>query len=159
MTLTQEAQAIARAYQPPDTGRPSDLANPELLAELLQSLADGNRRAVACQVAGIAEPTFYRWIKDGEAGQEPQASFVKAVKRAESLVEAKTVRNILAASEKPQFWAAGMTYLERKNPDHWGRRTDDGNAPKVIVQIGVTQSDVKVNIASLSPPNHQQLEP
>lgn len=151
MTLANIARDIAQAYQPPHTGRPSELGNPETVTELLEALQAGNRRAIACQLAGIAEPTFYRWIKDGEHGLEPQATFLKAVKRAEAFVENRVVNNVIAASEKPQFWAAGMTYLERKNPEAWGRRTDDGTAPKVVVQIGVQHSDVQVNVLSPVP--------
>ena len=41
-----------------------------------------------------------------------------------------------------------MTYLERRYPEKWGRGTDSDTGPKVIVQIGVRDLDVRVQIAS-----------
>jgi hypothetical protein len=147
-SLETTAQRVADAYQPPDTGRWSGLSDVSTLTELLTQLAAGQRRTVACQMAGITERTLYRWLEQGEAGEEPQRTLVSAVKRAEAIAESRIVGNVIAASEKPQFWAAGMTYLERKYPEHWGRRTDDGNSPKVVVQIGVKDADVRVAIVS-----------
>jgi hypothetical protein len=106
---------------------------------------------VACELAGISERTLYNWLKDAENGLEPQVTLLRAIKRAESLAESRIVQNVITASEKPQFWAAGMTYLERKYPEHWGRRSEEGNSPKVVVQIGVKDSDVQVSIQSSDP--------
>src|SRR6202035_1507412 len=136
-SLEATAQRVADAYQPPDTGRWSSLSDADTLKELLTQLAAGQRRTVACSLAGITEQTFYNWQKQAEAGHEPQVTLFRAVKRAESLAEQKIVGNVIAASGKPQFWAAGMTYLERKYPEHWGRRSEEGSGPKVVVQIGV----------------------
>lgn len=149
-SLSVEAQRIADAYQPPDVGRPSSLGDADTLQELLTAISAGNRREVACQMAGIAPRTLYNWIERGEHGIEPEARFVQALKRAEALSESKIVANVIAASEKPQFWAAGMTYLERKYPDAWGRRSDDSSVPRVVVQIGVKDGDVKVSIGGES---------
>ena len=150
-SLEIAAKRLADAYQPPENGRPSSFGDPDTLTQLLTAIAAGNRRETACQLAGISGRTLYRWIEQGEAGEEPQAAFVRELKRAEAISEAKIVANVIAASEKPQFWAAGMTYLERKYPEHWGRRNEDGNAPRVVVQIGVKDSDVNVQVTELSP--------
>jgi hypothetical protein len=150
-SLETTAQRIADAYQPPDTGRWSALSDANTLTELLTQLAAGQRRTVACQMAGITERTLYRWIEQADAGEEPQRTLVSAVKRAEAIAESRIVGNVIAASEKPQFWAAGMTYLERKYPEQWGRRSEDSSSPKVIVQIGVKDSDVQVSVSALEP--------
>jgi hypothetical protein len=47
-----------------------------------------------------------------------------------------------------RFWTAGMTWAERKFPDRWGRRQEDAQTPRVVVQIGVKDSDVQVNLAT-----------
>jgi hypothetical protein len=39
--------------------------------------------------------------------------------------------------------------LERKNPNRWGRRNDDAQVPRVVVQIGVRDSEVQVNVTSI----------
>lgn len=157
--LVTEAQRIAAAYQPPETGRPSALHDPDTLTELLTQIAAGNRREVACSLAGISTRTLSRWLELGEAGTEPQASFVKALKRAEAQAEAGIVANVIEASKKPQFWAAGMTYLERKYPESWGRRNEDSNGPRIVVQIGVKDSDVQVNLLQAKDDFRPQLSP
>jgi len=70
---------------------------------------------------------------------------------AEADVERRAVRNTLKAGEKDAFWAANMTFLERRYPERWGRRQDDASVPKVIVQIGARDSDVQVNVITPSP--------
>jgi hypothetical protein len=147
-SLRSQAQAIADSYQAPDVGRPSTFGIGDTVPELLDEIAAGNSREGACQVAGIAKATFYRWIERGESGEEPFKSFTDALKRAEGLLEGRLTRNVAKASELPQFWAAGMTLLERKYPERYGRRDADGNAPRVVVQIGIKDSDVQVQIAS-----------
>jgi len=63
---------------------------------------------------------------------------------------------VRAAGKQPQFWAAEMTYLERKYPDRWGRRQDDQSVPKVIVQIGIKDSDVSISTVSSVAPKTDQ---
>jgi hypothetical protein len=111
-------------------------------------LADGNYRDTACQVADISKVTFYATLKRADAGEPAAIAFVNAVQKAEAWAESETVRNVRNASKLPQFWAAGMTWLERKSPDKWGRRQDDSSAPKVIVQIGIKDSDVSISTVS-----------
>lgn len=145
------AEQIADAYTPQSYGKPSLLEDPDKVQLLLAALQDGNYRETACRVAGIAKATFYNILKRAEQGEEGAKLFVDAVEKAEALAESATVHNVREASKLPQFWAAGMTWLERKSPDKWGRRQDDASTPKVIVQIGVKDGDVQVQIAP-SPP-------
>lgn len=117
-------------------------------------MADGVSYESACRSAGIAPRTIYNWKTRATQGDERAIAFVQALEKVEADVERRAVRNTLKAGELPQFWAANMTYLERRYPDRWGRRADDGNVPKVVVQIGVKDSDVQVSISEtkLSPP-------
>jgi hypothetical protein len=141
------AQQIADAYEPPITGRPSALTNTESVAELLTAIEEGSYLATACDLAGIHENTVAAWLKRGEAGEEPFKTFQWAYKRACARAEHDMVTEVRkAAKAGPQYWAAGMTYLERRQPDKWGKRQDDSNQPKVIVQIGVSQGDVQVSL-------------
>jgi transposase-like protein len=154
LSLRVEAEQIADAYLTSDRsagGAPSTLGDPDKVQLLLASIRDGNYRETAIKQAGIAKQTFYNWLKKAEAGDKAASQFVDALEKAEADAEAETVRNVRNASKLPQFWAAGMTWLERKSPDKWGRRQDDASTPKVIVQIGVKDGDVQVQIAP-SPP-------
>jgi len=151
-TLETEAAQLAASYQPPPTGRPCFLGDVDTVRELLTQISLGNRRETACAIAGISVSTLQLWLakaREYEADPDsPEVAFLKLLKRAEAIAEARVVGNVLKASEKEAFWAAGMTYLERKHPEAWGKRSEDGNSPKVIVQIGVQATDVSVTLVS-----------
>jgi transposase-like protein len=135
-------------------GAPSGLANPDILQVLLAAITDGVSYESACRSAGIAPRTIYNWKTRAEAGDEAAKAFVHALEKAEADTERRAVRNTLKAGESPQFWAANMTYLERKYPEKWGRRQDDSAGPKVQVIIGASESEVRVNvIANYQTPN------
>jgi hypothetical protein len=78
-------------------------------------------------------------------GEERYAVIAEAIETAAALAESEAVRHVRKAGEHPQFWAASMTYLERRYPDRWGRRTEDADVPRIIVQIGVRDGDVKIH--------------
>jgi transposase-like protein len=155
-SLRVQAEQIADAYLP-NGGRPALVSDADKVQVFLAAIQDGNYRETACRVAGIAKQTLYNAIKRAEQGDEASQAFVDALEKAEALAESQTVRNVRKASESPQFWAAGMTWLERKSPEKWGRRNEDGSGPKVLVQIGVGAGDVQVQIASLSPVPRSEL--
>jgi transposase-like protein len=144
-----EAEQIAAVACLPQPGHQNTvLGDPDKVQLLLASLRDGNYREIACRQAGISKQTFYNWLKRAEAGESGPIALVDAVEKAEADAEVETVRNVRNASKLPQFWAAGMTYLERKSPDRWGRRNEDSGSPRVVVQIGVKDGDVQVQIGS-----------
>lgn len=144
MDLQKLARDIAEAYVPPVTGRPSDIADAEVLAEFFAAVEAGNYIETAAELAGISYDSVHRWLKRGEQGEDPFAAFSKTVKRLTRRAEALAVKRVMAAGEDPRFWAASMTYLERRHPERWGRRNEDSSGPKVLVQIGAGQGDVRV---------------
>lgn len=85
-------------------------------------------------------------MQKAEEGDPRYQAFAHVVRAAEAIAESSAVRNVRAAGKQPQFWAAEMTYLERKYPDRWGRRQEDQNVPRVIVNIGVKDSDVQIGL-------------
>lgn len=153
-SLAEHADAIATQYlsegiavQPGYTGRLSELAHPDVLTKLFNAIADGNYVTTATRLAGISQDTYQRWLRRAEAEPESAyALFATAVKEAECAAEAAIVADVRKAARKEQFWAAGMTLLERKYPDKWGRRNEDQTAPRVVVQIGAGAGEVKVGI-------------
>lgn len=110
--------------------------------KLIDALRDGNTRKTACALGGIDQRTFERWVRDF-------AVFADSVQKAESEAEAERVARIGLAGNggfvtkrtvtrtiKPDGsatevvqeertapqWQADAWFLERKNPDSWGRR-------------------------------------
>jgi hypothetical protein len=150
VTPHDRAEAIAEMYQPPAVGRPSAIGNIAHVQKFLEHIAAGNYVEPAAHAADLSPVTVYNWKKRGDRGEEPYARFVKAWKEAEAQAEVETVPNIRRASQLPQFWAAGMTLLERRHPERWGRRTDENSGPRVIVNIGLRDSDVQVSIGQMA---------
>lgn len=94
----------------------------DLIGRAEEMLRAGNYANTVCAALGIAEQTWYRWLK--EAG-EPKATAVKqefseAIKRATAEAEVAYVNVIQEAREKN--WQAAGWWLERKMPEKWGRR-------------------------------------
>jgi hypothetical protein len=143
------AQQIAAAYVPPPRqGRRSDIADPQMIEAFLDAVHDGNYQETACDLAGISQSALQNWMRRGQEGEEPFAAFMRAVKRASAYAEAVEMGKVRKAGEDPRFWAASMTYLERRHPDRWARRAEHSDGPKVIVQIGLSQQDARVVVAT-----------
>jgi hypothetical protein len=149
-SLRVQAEQIADSYVPAPTGRPSLLTQPDTLQLLLAAIADGASREDAAREAGIAPRTLFNWLKKAELGDDTAQAFMHALEKEEAKVKRRCTKNVLNAGDDPRFWAASMTYLERKDPEHWGRRNEDGSGPKVLVQIGVGAGDVQVQVAMIA---------
>lgn len=150
-SLAEQAQTIADLYSPPAVGRPSDIGSSSTVQQFLEAIGEGNYVETAAKLAGLSKQVVYNWIKRGHAGESPFDAFVDALEKAEARAEAHLVRLQRKAAEAgPQYWPAAATQLERRHPDRWGKRQDDTQAPRVVVQIGVGQGEVKVGLA-LSP--------
>jgi hypothetical protein len=126
-------------------------SQPERVHRLIDLLMQGNYRDTSGAMAGITARSLRSWMEKAEAGNERYHALAELVRIAEAFSESAAVRKVRAAGHDPRFWAAEMTYLERRYPDRWGRRTEETNTPKVIVQIGVSPSDVRVNIQGATP--------
>jgi len=114
----------------------------EVAVAVLDVLAAGNYREAACQFAGITPKTFRNWLDRAEAPDADPAyvEFAQLVARAESKGEIEAVANVRAAGKDPRYWAADMTFLERRYPERWGRKdrvhsTVDATH-KLIIQWG-----------------------
>lgn len=95
---------------------------PELQRQLVGAISKGYYIQTACQLVGIGESTFYRWLEQGEKAKSgPYREFWEALKRAEAYAEAKRVDNILKAGEMGD-WKADAWYLERRYPERWARK-------------------------------------
>jgi transposase len=90
---------------------------------ILNSLKSGNYATTAAASAGIAQKTYYEWLKRGRAEgaeeDDPEYfEFVQAVEKAEAYAEAQAV----AAIKRSDDWRAHMEYLARRFPDRWGKQ-------------------------------------
>lgn len=132
-------------------GRKSKLT-PELLDRLVQLVANGNYIETACGACGITSASYYKWLRKGEEfyamfhnayGHDAEVDeeiliamvkediitehqamcvrFVEALNKASSESEAYAVLTVRKAFGDD--WKAAMTFLERRFPQRWRRRT------------------------------------
>lgn len=104
-------------------GRKSKLT-PERQQRICDALRGGNTRRVAAILGGIGASTFYDWLSWADPEHELYdpiySDFSDAIKEAEAEAEAESVSRIRKAAFTS--WQADAWYLERKNPDDWGKR-------------------------------------
>ena len=98
---------------PRKTGRPT-LRSPEVIKAILTSLSIGNTRADSSLAAGVNPSTLRDWCH-----QDPALS--ASVEKAEAEARQRMV-GVVAKAAVAGNWTAAMTFLERRDPDHWGRR-------------------------------------
>lgn len=102
-------------------GRPTKLTD-VTQARFLEALKLGLPYELCSDFAGIAPGTFYDWMNRGKA--EPGSRFAEfsdAVKAAQGASAASAMARIREASENGQ-WQAAAWILERRFPQHFGRR-------------------------------------
>lgn len=151
MNVERISTEIASAYIPPTVGRPSSIGDQEIVQTFLNAIQDGNYIETACELADISKETYRQWTKRAEANETPYKQLIAATKRASAIAEAMEVSKVRTAGNDPRFWAASMTYLERRHPERWARRQEGNDGPKVVVQIGVRDADVQVSMVSSNP--------
>ncbi len=103
-------------------------------------VSKGNYYHDACSLCGIWETTLYDWLKQAEidfnAGRESIFTRLhESLKRAKAEARSKMVAVVIQAAEQKRDWLPAITYLERTDPEHWGRkdrRTLDINEHKEI---------------------------
>ena len=125
-------------------GRPTK-CTPKVIARVARILALGGTINSACRAGGIDPVSYYKWIKRGEAGEEPFVNFLHAIKESQAVAEEKALRVIDEAML--DSWQAAAWLLERRYPNDWGRRqrmdigTDKEQPMEVIVRIGGKSKD------------------
>jgi len=98
---------------------------PEIQEKICKIIAQGNYIRTACLAAGISPRTYDYWLEKAEDKDDPNneiyVAFQDAIRMAEAEAEQKLVGYVVEAGQKPQYWAASMTTLERRWPERWGR--------------------------------------
>jgi len=117
--------------------------NNAVIETLSEYIRKGNYIEPSCAMAGISEPIFYQWLKlaenDEQCGLTPDQSIylrlAQSIKKAEADAEAKLVAVVRDSAEVDRNWIAGMTFLERRHPDRWGRKDRTGPSTNININI------------------------
>lgn len=115
----------------------------QLVERAVEMKSHGLSNADICKGLGIAEQTFYRWLREDDT--KLKRSLNEGLKRAEAGYKETLLQKIESASDKPQHWTAAAWILERKYPDEFGkaeRKSDDRQDDVPRISLGV---EVKVS--------------
>ena len=111
------AQRLSQRPRKPTTapkpGRPTKYT-PETIALILTALEGGNTRKDAAAVAGVSRDSLNEW-------RLAYPDFSDAIEKAEASAFQKMVSIVMKVASEGN-WQAAMTFLERRDPEHWGRR-------------------------------------
>lgn len=91
----------------------------ELEDALVAMLKAGNYIGVALRAVSLPSSTYSDWMRRGEIGEEPFASFREKIDRALAEGEIRNVAQIAAAAR--ENWQAAAWILERAYPERWAR--------------------------------------
>lgn len=102
---------------------------PAMITGLSTAIANGNYAVTACQLVGLAENTFYEWLRIADADlanglSETESMYIslkQSLKRAEAQSEAELVEVVKEAGVVKREWLPAMTFLERRHRERWGR--------------------------------------
>lgn len=121
---------------------------------LIDALASGHYMERACRMAGISPSTVYRWISEADKirnsvssiaelslDQQQYVNLADAIIKARDEAAHRAMVSIQKAAQKGT-WQAAAWYLERTDPNHYGRRTQITGADSEAVKINVSVEEV-----------------
>lgn len=102
------------------------LLTPDVRAQIISALASGAFKKHAANAAGVTERTLNNWLRRGEEGEEPYASFVAEVDTAiaRDALRNQAVISQAAVGKAAGDWKAAAWNLERKFPRLYGRAAE-----------------------------------
>ena len=139
--------------QTEEPGRPTK-CTPALIADTVALVRAGMYPSTALEHAGVTRACHSHWLHRAEQDiidhqdDSVYVQYSRAVKQAESEAELEMVSRVReAANAGPQYWPAGMTYLERRHPDRWGKR-ERVEPPQhtTHVQIAFVRADTSLDL-------------
>ncbi len=115
------------------------LLNDEMIEKAKKYICEGNYANVVCQYLGIAEKTYYEYIKQGNEDIENNidtifSKFCKAIKESEAEAEMRAVASIQKAGNEGN-WTAYAWYLERKHKKRWSQKQEIEHSGNIGVVI------------------------
>lgn len=137
--------------------RPSKLT-PETQQAIINALNSGNWIETAANYAGIAVATLYNWLDRGKLererldnDEEPIESeaqfveFLEAVEKSRSQAQVRAV-GLIQKAAIDGTWQAAAWFLERSDPQRWGRfnRMELTGKDGGSVAVDVTKLEEKV---------------
>lgn len=136
------------------TGRRTK-CTPELTKALEKVLLGGNYIEAACEFVGLGVSTYYLWCQRGrdelqrvdenrrakvKKSERPFVEFLEVTTRARASAEIKSLKRIRKAAKKGDI-SCDKWFLERSNPNSWGRRKHDVTVDAPSVYMFLPEED------------------
>jgi hypothetical protein len=158
--VRKAALAISQKYRdslPPDyRSRFSNIADEDKLDIIFRGTRAGLRMPQVCEAAGIDYRTIQRWTQLAEQDPEsPHGVFVTTLKLLRRQGQVQRLEKIEAHGDRE--WTPLAWLNERTDQETYALQKDKTDGPAVIVQIGVKDSDVQVQISADLSPSTQAL--
>ena len=136
-----------------EPGRPT-LCTPEMVDALVVRVRAGVPIKRAVGAIGISESAFYKWMERGEAGESPYVELMERVTRARNQTAAAMAEVVVQAGLDGDVKAA-QWYLERRDPQHWGKSADTvvnvNTGPQVpTIDASVTVEELEAELEEMS---------
>lgn len=102
---------------------------PEKAAEIVKLLSGGATIKDTCAYVGITDDTLSNWCKR-------DSEFSESVNKARATGKIECAALVRQAARSN--WQAAAWFLERSDPEHWGRR----DAMKITLEYGLTPDQI-----------------
>jgi transposase len=93
---------------------------PELQGSICESIRAGLHVIRACQYHRIGRTTYYQWLNRGESGEEPYATFLTEIRKAEADDQKASLELARDLAKKANAWPEPYRRMQSRYPDEWG---------------------------------------
>lgn len=131
--------------------RPTKLTK-QVRDAIILAVEGGTYLSMAAEYAGVSRSTLHLWMVRGEAGEKSFSEFSDALKKARANAQVRSIALIRQAANNGT-WQAAAWYLERSDPEHWGRHrieiTGAGDAQVAVaaaVDVDMVALEAKIQL-------------
>lgn len=118
-------------------GRPLFVRRPDITTRICKLLRKGLPFTTVCRLVGVSRKTFLTWMELGYENHSPEyLNFYVRVTHAEARAEEKLLKKLDAHSKND--WRVSAWRLERRWPEHWGKRDAVKAQHQVEMNVSVT---------------------
>ena len=130
--------------------RISALADEGIISRLIHCASLGLTQTASAEAAGIHVATWLRWTREAEDNPDsPQAHLVDILKHARRQGQQVRLAKIIEhGNSDAKHWTALAWSLERTDQEQFALKRDTESGPRVLVQIGIKDSDVNVQVVT-----------
>ena len=101
---------------------PNMKLTPKLANKIIKYVKAGNYAQTVCQLVGIHNSTYTRWMQRAKKGERPFAQFAQRIEQAKANAELSMVLELRKAGKETRNWGALKFLLERTRPENFGSK-------------------------------------